>query len=200
MAMPIPIVILAGGDGARIGGGKPQKSLAGATLLHHAIAKAETYSPSVLVSVSAPDIALPGNVARLLDEEKIGGPIAGLAAALRFATTTGAGYVMIMPCDTPFLPDNLLQRLQDGIGASIAAMAQYDGRLHPSCSLWRADAAGLLPEYLATGRRSLIGFAEMAAYVAVEWQAEAEDPFFNINTASELVDAERIITRRTQSK
>lgn len=200
MAMPIPIVILAGGDGARIGGGKPQKSLAGTSLLNHAIAKAEIYSPSVLVSVSASDHSLPGNVARLRDGGKIRGPVAGLAAALRFASETQAPHVMIMPCDTPFLPDNLLQRLQEGIGASNAAVAQYDGRLHPSCSLWRADAASLLPEYFATGKRSLIGFAEMAGYVAVEWEAEAEDPFFNINTASELIDATRIMTQRTLDK
>ena len=200
MTMPIPIVVLAGGDGARIGGGKPQKSLAGRPLLHHAIAKAEIYSPSVLVSVSAADCPLPGNVARLLDGGKISGPMAGLAAALKFASEMQAPHVMIMPCDTPFLPDNLLQRLQDDIGASNAAVAQYDGRLHPSCSLWRADAASLLPQYLATGRRSLTGFAEMAGYVAVEWEAEAEDPFFNINTASELIDATRIMTQRTLDK
>jgi molybdopterin-guanine dinucleotide biosynthesis protein A len=52
-----------------------------------------------------------------------------------------------------------------------------------------------MPEYLASGRRSLRGLAETVGYVAVDWPTDPEDPFFNINTSADLVEAERRIQR-----
>jgi molybdenum cofactor guanylyltransferase len=190
-----PIVILAGGPGSRIGGGKPIKMLAGVSLLMRAVAKAERYSSPIAVSVSGPTLRLPDNVHPLQDEAEMQGPIVGLATALKFASTMESSHVMIMPCDTPFLPENLFHRLCNSIGASFAAVAKYDGWMHPACSLWRADAAELLPDYLANGRRSLIGFAETVGCVAVEWRKEPVDPFLNINTAEELDRAEAILSQ-----
>ena len=65
-------------------------------------------------------------------------------------------------------------------------MAASGGRLHPVCALWKAEAAAGLPAYLATGRRSLRGFAEAVGYEAVEWPSEPFDPFFNINDEADL--------------
>ena len=196
MTERIPIVILAGGSGARIGGNKPHRLLAGASLLDQAIAKAASYSSPVAVSVGGGEISSVGNIPQLLDDEHMQGPIAGLAAALKFASSIDASQVMMMPCDTPFLPDDMCQRLTDSIGTYGVAVAQYGGRLHPACSLWRADAASFLPGYLARGRRSLTGFAETARLVAVDWPEEPVDPFLNINTPEELMRAEQIFARR----
>lgn len=196
MAKSLPIVILAGGLGARMGGNKPHKLLAGLSLLDHAIAKAASFSAPVAASVSVGNFPLPDHVSRLIDEEPLLGPIAGLATALKFASAINADHVMIMPCDTPFLPDDLAQRLVDNIGTSRVAIAQYDGWPHPTCSLWRADAAVLLPDYLAAGMRSLIGFCETAGSVAVDFPKNAVDPFLNINTSEDLKRAEQIYARR----
>lgn len=196
MILSVPIVVLAGGQGSRIGGNKSERLLAGVSLLDRALAKAAKYSSSVMVSVGTGKCTLPPNIGMLEDEDFIDGPIAGLAAALNFASDAKAEHVMIMPCDTPFLPDCLLQRMYNGIGASVVALSQYDRWLHPACSLWRTDAATVLPDYLARGRRSLIGFAETVGYVAVDWPIEDVDPFLNINTAANLLMAEEIMAQR----
>jgi molybdopterin-guanine dinucleotide biosynthesis protein A len=44
------IVILAGGEGRRIGGGKPQRMLGGETLLDRALGRARSWSDEVLVA------------------------------------------------------------------------------------------------------------------------------------------------------
>lgn len=196
MTLTIPIVILAGGQGSRIGGNKSERLLAGVSLLDRALAKAAKYSSPVMVSVGTGEFTLPPDIYMLEDEAYIGGPIAGLASALKFASKVNALHVMIMPCDTPFLPDCLLQRLQDGIGESVAALSRYDRWLHPACSLWRAEAANLLPDYLASGRRSLIGFAQTVGYVAADLPIEDVDPFLNINTVADLLLAEEILAQR----
>lgn len=190
-----PIVVLAGGLGSRLGGHKPQAMLAGSTLLDRAISKAASYTSPVAVSLGVTDLRLPDYVRKLQDEQHMQGPIAGLAASLKFASSIDASHVMIMPCDTPFLPPDLFQRLMNSIGTSLVAVAQYDGQLHPTCSLWRTDAGSLLPNFHATGRRSLIGFAEAAEFMPVNWPNEAVDPFLNINTREELSHAEQIFAQ-----
>jgi molybdopterin-guanine dinucleotide biosynthesis protein A len=185
---------MAGGQGERIGGNKPDQMLGGMTLLDRAIAKASGYSPVVAVSARSDSHPLPRGISLLRDDENIQGPIAGLVAALNFASDSEAAHVMIMPCDTPFLPEDLFLRLHDGIGIAGAAMARCAERMHPACSLWRSETLYFLPGYLASGRRSLLGFAEEVGYAAVDWQVDALDPFFNINTIEDLREGERILT------
>ena len=171
------IVILAGGEGRRIGGGKPQLLLGGETLLDRALRRARSWSGEVLVAArTGGDIA---------DDPAIAGPLGGVAAALALG-----GDVLTIPCDMPFLPDDLPQRLISDEAATLAASC---GRVHPVCALWKAEARATLPAYLATGRRSLTGFAEAVGYAAVEWAAGPFDPFFNINDPADLVRAEALV-------
>ena len=193
MNKPIPVVILAGGSGKRIGGRKPWHRLSNQTLLDHAINKAGSYSPTVAVSIGTENCILPRQIPLLKDKDDIFGPIAGLEAAMAFGADIGARHVMIMPCDTPFLPDDLLHQLHDNIGKGMAALARYADRLHPACSLWHTGSVSLLPKYLLTGRRSLIGFAEMLGHATVTIPPGAIDPFFNINTVDDLARAEQIL-------
>ena len=174
------IVILAGGEGRRIGGGKPQRLLGGETLLDRALRKARRWSDEVLVA------AREGGDLR--DDPGIEGPLGGVAAAL------GLGEdVLTIPCDMPFLPDDLPEWL---VSHEVATLAASGGRLHPVCALWKAEARDALPAYLATGRRSLTGFAEAVGFRAVEWQIEPFDLFFNINDEADLARAEALLRSR----
>lgn len=191
----IPAVILAGGRGSRMGGGKAARMLDGKPLIEHMLNKAGFYSDIIAVAgARRGDMECPPNVTFLADEDDGAGPIAGLASALAFAASGGNDLVLTLPCDTPFLPDNLLHKLQTAMGDAHVAIPHCQGGLHPACGLWRVHAAKSLGVYLAQGRRSLIGFAEAVGFVAAEWMAEPFDPFFNINTPEELAAAEKIVS------
>jgi molybdenum cofactor guanylyltransferase len=170
------IVILAGGEGRRIGGGKPGRLLGGQSLLDRALARARTWSGRVVVAT------------RESDDPAIAGPLGGVAAAL-----APGGDVLTIPCDMPFLPDDLPARLTSRKPVTMAASG---GHLHPVCALWKAEAAAGLPAYLATGRRSLRGFAEAVGYEAVEWAVAPYDPFFNVNDEEDLAQAEALLKSR----
>ncbi|MFP5329619.1 MAG: molybdenum cofactor guanylyltransferase [Alphaproteobacteria bacterium] len=188
--MRIVAVILAGGEGSRIGGGKPQRRLGGRPLLEQAVNQAGQWSQDVAVAVRDERQAGGAKVRVIFDEPEIDGPLGGLAAALRFARKSDAEAVLSLAADMPFLPHNLGERLQREIGGNLAAVAASGGRLHPVCGLWRAAALVRLPSYLATGKRSLKGFAESIGFIEVEWPAEPDDPFFNINTREDLQAAQ----------
>jgi molybdopterin-guanine dinucleotide biosynthesis protein A len=178
------VVILAGGEGRRIGGGKPRRLLGGEALIDRAVRIARGWSGDVHVAGEAP-IGVP----MIRDDPAIEGPLGGVAAALRLGRD-----LLTIPCDMPFLPDDLALRL--GNGAQAATIAESGGRLHPVCALWRARSALGLGDYVASGGRSLRGFAEAVGYEAVAWGAAPIDPFFNINDEEDLARAEALLRNR----
>ena len=194
MSSPLPVVILAGGEGRRIGGGKPARMLGGRTLLDRTLSTACMWSDLVAVAVRSGAPAVPVPVLR--DDPEIAGPLGGLAAALRYARDEGAEWVLTLPCDMPFVPADLPDRLSAEIGAAAAAIAMSGGEIHPVCGLWHVQALKGLEDYLASGRRSLRGFAKAVGYVTVAWPRERFDPFFNINDERDLEQAEALLAPR----
>jgi molybdenum cofactor guanylyltransferase len=195
--LSVPIVILAGGEGRRIGGAKAHQKLGGISLLDHMIAKAKGYGPDVAVAVAADDqLDLPPDLMRLPDKVAGLGPLSALQSALLYAEAKGARHVLLVPCDTPFLPSDLASRLAHAIGDAQAALPVSGEHLHPTCGLWSTTAAAPLSDYVATGRRSLKGFADVLGYVAVDWPEMPDDPFFNINSPDDLAAAQQRLNLR----
>jgi molybdopterin-guanine dinucleotide biosynthesis protein A len=193
MSSDLSVIILAGGEGSRIGGGKALKEIAGERLIDRAVRLARTWSDKVAVAVRHLNQLGPLD-AELIEDSPVEGPLGGLISGLEFAHRIRRPLLIVIPVDMPFLPLDLLQRLVDRLGDSNCAMAASGGRSHPVCSLWRVEKSlGRAKDYLATGRRSLHGFAELLGYVAVDWAGGSADPFFNINSDAELVAAERRI-------
>lgn len=189
--MTLAVLVLAGGEGSRIGGKKPFRTLAGRTLLERAIETARSWSGEVAIAVRHPGQVGAQDVPVLCDPPGLEGPLAGLASALRLGKET----VLTIPCDAPFLPDDLAERLAAALPGHGAALASSGGQVHPVCGLWRRDALAQVPGYAASGRRSLIGFAERVGSVRVEWSSQPVDPFFNINGPQDLATAERLVRR-----
>lgn len=189
----IVIAVLAGGEGTRIGGSKPLVQLGGRTLIDRAFDRARAWSSSTVVVVRSPDQLGTCHLPWIADAAGIEGPLAGLAAALEWACREGAEALLTIPCDMPFLPDDLPSRLCNEIGDRHAAVASSDGELHPVCSLWRNAAIYEFPRYCASGRRSLRGFAEHVGFASVDWSIAPCNPFFNVNSREDLAEAEAML-------
>lgn len=192
--MNFAVVILAGGEGRRLGGGKPLRMLGGKTLLDRAICRASTWSDHLAVAVRDPGQLRGCEVVMIEDSVDIEGPMGGLCAALRFARGKRLDAVLTIACDMPFLPADLPCRLGEAIQGKRAAIAASEGRLHPVCGLWRVECLDRIAGYLASGQRSLGGFAAAVGRVTVSWEALPQDPFFNINSLEDLAAAERMLT------
>ena len=182
------IVVLAGGEGRRMGGSKPRRRLGETSLVAHAVSLARAWSPLVAIAVRSEDqVAGATDAPLILDDPGVEGPIAGLATALAFARESGAARLLTIPCDAPRLPSDLLTRLGEALTATtLVAVASSGGTLHPTCALWRPAALARLPDYVASGRRSLQGFARDCGMAVTEWDIGDGDPFANANTPEDL--------------
>jgi len=191
------ILILAGGEGDRIGGEKPFQHLGGSRLIDHALSCARQYGDEIAVSVRQHG-QIETELPAIVDAPELQGPLAGLTSGLAEARAKGMGHLLLLPTDTPFLPADLLEKLALALRRapqSRAALARSNGRIHPVCSLWRSDIGDALSDYSATGRRSLIGFAEAVGFVCADWE-ETPDPFFNVNTGQDLeVARQRLVAQ-----
>ena len=182
------IVIAAGGDGARIGGGKPGRMLGGGRLIDHAVAWARRHGDAVALAVRPGDGDWGTGCPLLVDRHRDIGPISALASAFDHACAHGRAAVLMIGCDMPFLPGDLVERLSAALNGKGAALPVSGGRLHPAAALWRPDRDALAA-YIANGGQSLRRFAEAAGFAEVTWEG-APDPFANVNDAAALAAAE----------
>jgi molybdopterin-guanine dinucleotide biosynthesis protein A len=182
------VVVLAGGQGRRMGGGKPLRLWRGRSLLARSLELARGYGHHVAVAVRSADQVGEGvDVLLLLDPPNAPGPLAGLVSALQFARRRQAGWAQTLACDMPELPADLTRRLAEAVEPAVrAVLPASNGRLHPVCGLWSVEIEPVLADYLAAGRSSLRGLAETAGVKVVDWGDVEPDPFVNINTQADL--------------
>lgn len=196
MTPDLAVVVLAGGEGRRMGGGKPLRLVRGRSLISIALDRALSWSSLVAVSVRSPGQVGTVDAPLILDRQDVAGPLAGLASALAFAAQASASRLLTLPCDTPNLPDELAERLDEAVVPGVrAALASCDGRLHPICAVWDVQIHADLPAYIATGRSSVRGFAEAVGLKTVDWDASSARAFHNLNTLTDLLDATRAAYR-----
>lgn len=116
------------------------------------------------------------------------GPLAGVLTAMMFAET---GVLLVMPCDSPLVKADHLQKLlstRAGTDADVAVA--FDGeRLHPVFMAINVALKPSLQAYLLSGQRKLETWLEQQKMVKADFSAEPEI-FVNINSMAELSDLE----------
>jgi len=115
------------------------------------------------------------------------GPLAGLHAGLLAATTR---FVVTAPCDTPFLPLDLVARLADAAARSDAqvAVARAGSRTQPVFMLVDRAVRPGLEAFLGGGGRKIDLWYRQVACTEVDF--DDEHAFLNINTLEELREHE----------
>jgi molybdopterin-guanine dinucleotide biosynthesis protein A len=99
--------------------------------------------------------------------------------------------MVTVPCDSPFLPEDLVKRLNAALDADDAqlAVARTGDQPHPVFCLMRTNVAESLRAFLATGQRKIDFWYASLAVTEVDFGDELE-AFRNINTPEELAQYE----------
>ncbi len=184
----ISAIVLSGGRGTRMNGmDKAWIDYQGKPLIHHVIDNINRHVEHIIISYNRSEEKyeqLPYQGVRDLTPD-FRGPLLGVLSCLPYITSE---YTLIVPCDTPHLPDDLAQRLLNDISFHKIAICCDEQRIHPLVMLARTSVLASIKSYLDRGKRSVIGWCEQAdpGYVRVKW--EDAGVFKNVNKINELDD------------
>ena len=183
-------IVLAGGMGRRMGGvDKGLVELDGKPMVAHVLARLSPQVDAVLINANqnAERYAAFGLPVLADAVGGFAGPLAGLHAGMSAATTP---FVATVPCDSPFLPLDLVARLSKGLVAMDAqlAVARTFDQPHPVFALVRRDVLPHLASFLHGGGRKIDAWYATLRIVEVAFD-DCADAFRNINTADELAAA-----------
>jgi molybdopterin-guanine dinucleotide biosynthesis protein A len=200
-------LVLAGGRGSRMGGiDKGLQLLDGQSLARHVLDRLVPQGSATLISANrhvdeyrrfgVPVVldATDDLVPAVADEAGLAGPLAGILAGMRHATTP---YLLIAPCDVPFVPLDLGAMLGAALMESSAQIAiaatRPDNdpfvtpRAHPVTALVTCGLADDLAAFIQQGGRQVSAW--YARHTLTEVLFADDRAFYNINTLQQLHDS-----------
>jgi molybdopterin-guanine dinucleotide biosynthesis protein A len=184
-------LVLAGGQGRRMGSvDKGLVEFRGKPMVRHVIERLAPQVDAILINANRNIEAYEafGHVVLRDRIDGFAGPLAGLHAGMTHAQRP---LILTVPCDSPFLPLDLVARLERALAAGEAdlAVARTYDQPHPVFALARRSLLSHLTQFLEGGGRKIDAWYASLKAVEVAFDDEA-DAFRNINTADELKDAE----------
>lgn len=180
-------VVLAGGAGRRIGGDKCTVELAGQPLILYPIHALCRVCEQVVV-IAKQDTKLPqlaGEAEVWIEPDEPHHPLAGVVHALRVAT---ARKLLVLACDMPLVPEELLRRLlkaADGVGA----VASCRDIAEPLCACYTRDALQGLEHFEPDARA--IDVVDSLGVAHVEW--DDCNAVLSVNAPEDLIRAQALL-------
>jgi molybdopterin-guanine dinucleotide biosynthesis protein A len=200
MTAPTLGLILAGGLARRMGGGdKARTSIDGTTILARVIERMTPQCTRLILNANGDPSRFTDTGLPVIADDVPGfaGPLAGILAGLDWAAihAPDIATVISVPGDCPFLPRDLVQRLNEARqrqGAPLACARSGEWR-HPVVALWpvalRADLRHALTQ---EDLRKIELWTARHGVALADWPVEPVDPFFNVNTPEDAASAARI--------
>jgi molybdopterin-guanine dinucleotide biosynthesis protein A len=182
---PVTGIVLAGGQGRRMGGvDKGLQPLHGKTMVEAVLARLVPQVGEILINANQ-NLETYARFGHRVVPDAIGGfagPLAGLHAGLGAVKSE---FAVTVPCDSPFLPLDLVSRLRDKLEQNQLAVAKTGDQPHPVFALVRVSVRSNLEAFLSQGGRKIDAWYASLKVVEVQFDDEA-DAFRNINTREEL--------------
>jgi len=163
---------------------KGLQPLRGKPMVEHVLARLSPQVDEIIINANQ-NAATYAKFGRRIVGDDIGGfagPLAGLHAGLKAAANP---LVVTVPCDSPFLPADLVSRLHAELRDNQIAVAKTGQQAHPVFALVKKDLLENLEAFLTGGGRKIDAWYSSLRYVEVPFDDEA-DAFRNINTLEEL--------------
>ena len=189
--MAISCIILAGGLATRMGGvDKGLVRLQNKLLIQHVIARLAPQVDEILINANREIAQYQSFTYPVLQDAHSNfiGPLAGFSLGLQHAKHD---YLLTVPCDSPLLPHDLAQRLQNALIKNNAdiAVASSDGNAHPVFCLCKKSVLPTLTAHLAAGERRVSSWQRSLAYTEVDF-SDCSDAFINLNTFEDIAALE----------
>ena len=187
-------VILAGGLATRMGGGdKGLLPLGDSTILGHVIDRLAPQVAGLALNANGDPARFAALGLPVIADSIAGfaGPLSGVLAGLDWAADQGASHIVTAAADTPFLPCDLVPRLQLAGGNQGLALAASPGVRQPTFGLWPVALREDLRAALLGGLRKVVLWTNDHGAGTAEFPDDIA--FFNVNTPDDLARAQGML-------
>tara|TARA_E500000075_G_scaffold129466_1_gene137223 strand:+ start:795 stop:1430 length:636 start_codon:yes stop_codon:yes gene_type:complete len=191
------IVILAGGQSRRFGGGyKTLYTFNKMSILDRIIQNFKKLEVEIVLNVNSnEDQFLKTGLHLIKDElENFQGPLAGICSSMKWVLENRKNieWIFTSPSDTPFLNKNLVNKFlsTDYNNKTKIVIAKSSNKTHPVIGFWHISLIKSLEEFLAKENRKIMHWVEGQNYEILNF--ENKNNFFNINTKTDLEEAIKI--------
>jgi len=196
--MQVSCMILSGGRATRMGGiDKGLIELRKKSLIEHAIERIAPQVNELLINANRSLEKYSTFNTPVYQDETADfiGPLAGFKLALTHAKHE---LILIVPCDSPFLPNNLVSTLISALVENKAeiVVARSDGNVHPVICLCKKSVLPSLIHFIASGQRKVSAWQKSLIYAEADFSNPntidspninpIKDTFLNLNTPEEL--------------
>ncbi len=184
-------LVLAGGRGSRMGDvDKGLQIFQSKPMVAHVLARMQPQVDTIIINANRNIDTYAAFGHRVVPDaiDGFAGPLAGLHIGMSNATTP---LIATAPCDSPFLPLDLVTRLRCALtehDADLAVAKTFD-QAHPVFCLTKTALASHLHTFLASGQRKIDKWYASLKVVEVSFN-DVESAFANINTVDELKSLE----------
>ena len=190
--MPISSIILSGGRATRMGGvDKGLISLQNKPLIQHVISRLQPQADEIFINANREIAQYESFGYKVLQDENqdFSGPLAGVLLGLKHAKHD---LVLSVPCDSPILPLDLVERLHNNMleNRMDIAVASNDGNTHPVFCLMKKSVLPSLIAFLDAGERKVSAWQKSQKYVEVDF-SDCSEAFVKLNTPQDLADLEQ---------
>ncbi len=193
-------VVLAGGQSKRFGEDKNQAKLGNITLLEHVLAKVTKKFEKILIvsnqnlniktlnSITIVPDCIQGNL----------GPLVGVLTSMKWIKKNNKQYqwVATFPSDTPFFDTSIIEKYKSKINLneSLLYFVKSNQKRHNIFGLWSVKLMDTLENDLINNNfRKVEEWADKIGVETINIKSDKFDPFFNINTKTDLEEAEKIL-------
>jgi len=191
------IVILAGGQSRRFGGGyKTLYKLNNISILDRIIQNFKKLKMELVLNVNSnEDQFLKTGLHLIKDEhENFQGPLAGIYSSMKWVLESRKNieWIFTSPSDTPFINSNLVNKFLKTkyINKTKLILASSSNKMHPVIGMWHISLFKSLEDFLAKENRKIMLWVEEHNYEILNF--ENKNYFFNINTQADLAEAIKI--------
>ena len=193
-------VVLAGGQSKRFGEDKNQAKLGNITLLEHVLAKVTKKFEKILIisnqnlniktlnSITIVPDCIQGNL----------GPLVGVLTAMKWIKKNNKQYQWIatFPSDTPFFDTSIIEKYKSRINLneSLLYFVRSNQKRHNIFGLWSVKLMDTLENDLINNNfRKVEEWADKIGVKIINIKSDKFDPFFNINTKTDLEEARKLL-------
>ncbi|VUS49545.1 molybdenum cofactor guanylyltransferase MobA [Klebsiella spallanzanii] len=178
-------VVLAGGRATRMGGiDKGLQRLNGKALWRHVADSLEPQVTNLVISANRNLDSWQSSGYPIITDSlnDFPGPLAGMLSVMQQIESE---WFLFCPCDTPFIPSFLAERLIQQKKSSPVVWVHDGERDHPAIALVNREVIAELEIYLTGGERRVMVFMRKIGGHSVDF-SDVKSAFINVNTLNDL--------------